>query len=98
GSAALYGRAQIDALPDVDLGRLHGWGADVPVLVGYESDGDLYMFWTGVRAGWDHVDIDDVTTEPGSGQLGPLVVAFTELGAGAVAIAARIGGLGEPTR
>src|ERR1019366_665062 len=62
GSAALYGRAQIDALPDVDLGRLHGWGADVPVLVGYESDGDLYMFWTGVRAGWDHVDIDDVTT------------------------------------
>jgi len=76
GSAALYGRAQTDALPAVDLGRLHGWGADVPVLVGYESDGDLYMFWAGVRAGWEHVDIDDVTSEPGSGQLGPTPISL----------------------
>ena len=76
GSAALYGRAQTDALPDVDLGRLHGWGADVPVVVGYESDGDLYMFWTGLRGGWEHVDIDDVTSEPGSGQLGPTPISL----------------------
>jgi hypothetical protein len=76
GSAALYGRAQTDALPNVDLNRLHGWGADVPVLVGYESDGDLYMLWAGARAGWEHVNIDDVTSEPGSGQLGPTPISL----------------------
>jgi hypothetical protein len=76
GSAALYGREDSDTLPNVDLNRLHGWGADVPVLVGYQSDGDLYMLWAGVRAGWEHVDIDDVTSEPGSGQLGPTPIAL----------------------
>jgi hypothetical protein len=90
GSAALYGRAQTDALPNVDLGRLHGWGADVPVLVGYQSDGDLYMFWTGLRAGWEHVNIDDVTSEPGSGQLGaaPIALSATRFWGGAVVGAA----------
>ncbi len=70
GSAALYGRDQSASLPNVDLGRLHGWGADVPVLIGYQSDGDLYMIWLGARAGWEHVNIDDLTSEPGSGQFG----------------------------
>ena len=60
GSAALYGRHEAASLPNVDLGRLHGWGADVPVLVGYESDGDLYMSGSGARGGWEHVDIGDV--------------------------------------
>ena len=73
GSAALYGRAQTDALPGVDLGRLHGWGADVPILIGYQSDGDLYMFWAGARAGWEHVNIDDVTRFWGGGLLGAAV-------------------------
>jgi hypothetical protein len=76
GSAALYGRAQTDAIPNVDLNRLHGWGADVPVLVGYQSEGDLYMLWAGVRGGWEHVDIDDVTSAPGSGQLGPTPISL----------------------
>jgi len=70
GSAALYGHTSGNALPDVDLGRLHGWGADVPVLVGYESDGGLYMFWVGARAGWEHVDISEVTSEPKTVTLG----------------------------
>jgi hypothetical protein len=64
GSAALYGRQDGTPLQNVDLGRLHGWGADVPVLIGYESDGDLYMLWIGARAGWEHVDISDLTSEP----------------------------------
>ena len=70
GSAALYGRDQSASVPDVDLRRLHGWGADVPLLIGYESDGDLYMLWAGARGGWEHVNIEELTSEPGSGEFG----------------------------
>ncbi|HEX3772513.1 MAG TPA: hypothetical protein VHV30_16660 [Polyangiaceae bacterium] len=76
GSGALYGRDESAPLPNVDLNRLHGWGADVPVLLGYQSDGDLYMLWAGAHAGWEHVDIDDVTSEPGSGELGPSAISL----------------------
>jgi len=65
GSAALYGHQDGVVLPDVDLGELHGWGADVPVLVGYRSEGDLYMLWLGVRGGWEHVDISEVSSDNG---------------------------------
>ncbi len=84
GSAALYGRDQAGSLPFVDLGRLHGWGADVPVLVGYESDGDLYMLWAGARGGWEHVNIEALTSEPGSGQFGvpPVPLAATRFWGG----------------
>jgi hypothetical protein len=67
GSAALYGHQAGTALPNVDLGELHGWGADVPVLVGYESDGGLYTAWLGLRGGWEHVDISQVLSAPGVG-------------------------------
>src|SRR5579859_3260417 len=70
GSATLYGRSDQASFPNVDLGRLHGWGADLPVLFGYKSDGDIYMLWLGARGGWEHVDVDDLTSEPGSAPLG----------------------------
>jgi hypothetical protein len=56
GSAVLYGRQDGEALAHIDLAQVHGWGADAPLLVGYSSDGDLYMFWLGARGGWEHVD------------------------------------------
>jgi hypothetical protein len=62
GSAALYGHQQGGALQGVDLTSLRGWGADVPVLVGYESDGGLYMLWIGARAGWDEVQIQSAAS------------------------------------
>jgi hypothetical protein len=71
GSAVLYGQQQGSPLPDVDLGALHGYGADVPFLVGYQSDGDLYMVWAGARAGWEHVDISNLTSVPNGVALGP---------------------------
>jgi hypothetical protein len=71
GSTALYGHQDGDPLPGVDLEHLHGFGADVPVLVGYQSDGDLYMLWLGARAGWEHVDIGDLTSEPQATVIGP---------------------------
>ena len=33
--------------------------------IGYQSDGDLYMVWLGARGGWEHVDVGDLTSEPG---------------------------------
>jgi hypothetical protein len=66
GLATLYGRNESDTLPDVNLGRVHGWGADVPILIGYQSTGDLYMLWAGARAGWEHIDIDDLTDDAGA--------------------------------
>lgn len=84
GSATLYGRNGESTVPDVDLGRLHGWGADVPVLVGYQSDGNLYMLWLGARGGWEHVDVSDLTSEPGSGQIGvpPISLSATRFWGG----------------
>jgi hypothetical protein len=90
GSATLYGRDEQSSIPNVDLGRLHGWGADVPVLVGYESDGDLYMIWMGARGGWEHVDVDDLTSEPGSTPLGtpPISLSATRFWGGGLVGAA----------
>ncbi len=70
GSAALYGHQEGSSLEDVSLNQLHGWGADVPLLVGYESDGGLYMFWLGARGGGEQISISDVTSEPKAVVLG----------------------------
>jgi hypothetical protein len=77
GSAALYGHQEGSSLENVSLSQLHGWGADVPVLVGYESDGGLYMLWAGARGGGEHVDISDVTSEPKSVTLGSPPIALS---------------------
>jgi hypothetical protein len=77
GSAALYGHQDGTELPDVDLGQMHGVGADVPILLGYQSDADLYMLWLGARGGWEHVDISAVTSEPGAAPLGPAPISLS---------------------
>jgi hypothetical protein len=65
GLVTLAGRDESDTLPEVNVGRIHGWGADIPVLIGYRSTGDLYMVWAGARAGWEHIDVDDLSDGPG---------------------------------
>jgi hypothetical protein len=85
GLATLDGRNESDTLPDVNLGRVHGWGADVPVLIGYQSTGDLYMVWAGARAGWEHIDIDDLTDAPDGGpreSAGPISLSATRFWGG----------------
>jgi hypothetical protein len=67
GSAALHGHQDGGALPNIDLAALHGWAADLPLLIGYQSDGDLYMLWVGARAGYEHVEVSDVSMQPSSG-------------------------------
>jgi hypothetical protein len=85
GSAALYGHQNGVLLPNVDIGELHGWGADVPVLIGYESEGDLYMLWLGARGGWEHVDISEVSSDNGAtlGQA-PISLSATRFWGGAL--------------
>ncbi len=61
----LYGHQSGSELPDVDLAQAHGWGGDIPVLVGYASDGGLYMVWVGARGGGEQVDISPVSSVPG---------------------------------
>jgi hypothetical protein len=63
-SAALYGRQQGTDLPNVSLQSLHGYGADVPVLVGWQSTGGVYMAWGGLRGGFERVIVEQVSTEP----------------------------------
>jgi hypothetical protein len=69
-TGVFYGRAESSPLPNVDLSELHGYGADVPILVGWESPAGLYMAWAGVRAGWEHTAIESLTSEPKSPALG----------------------------
>src|SRR5690606_18382797 len=63
-SALLYGRRQGSDLPNVELGALHGYGADVPLLVGWQSEGGLYMFWFGARGGAERTIISTLRSEP----------------------------------
>ncbi len=81
GSAVLYGHQEEGTLPNVDLGSLHGWGADVPVLVGYESAGDLYMLWVGARGGWEHVDISPAASATPIGS-SPIALSATRFWGG----------------
>jgi hypothetical protein len=67
GTAALYGRLQGTSVPGVDPSQLKGWGADLPVLVGYSATDNLYMVWFGARAGWEHDVIQQLTTDAASG-------------------------------
>lgn len=85
-SAALYGRQRGSALPNVDLGALHGYGADVPVLFGWESPNGLYSLWAGPRGGFEWVSIEALTSEPKDIVLGgaPLRLEATRWYAGGV--------------
>ncbi|MDP8999856.1 MAG: hypothetical protein M3O46_07070 [Myxococcota bacterium] len=90
GGAAALGGSQGEALPDVALARLHGWGADVPVLVGYASDADLYRVWAGGRAGWEHVDVEEAASGSNASAFGtsPVSLSATRLwGGGLVGLA-----------
>jgi hypothetical protein len=74
---AFYGRQQGAALPNVDLGSLHGYGADVPLLVGWQSESGLFMLWGGARAGFEHDVIEQVTSEPKDVTIGSSPIGLT---------------------
>ena len=86
-TGTLYGRQQTSDLSAVDLGSLHGYGADLPILVGWQSTGGLYQVWGGARGGFEYDAIELVTSgEPTSATLAPtpLGLSATRFYAGGV--------------
>ncbi len=64
GTAALYGNDPASSLPSVDLAALKGYGADLPLLVGWQSAGALYRVWGGLRGGFERDRLARLTSEP----------------------------------
>jgi hypothetical protein len=58
-SYLFYGDEGGASLPFIDLNSTQGFGADVPLLIGWESSARIFMAWAGVRGGFDHVGISD---------------------------------------
>lgn len=87
GSAALYGRQQGTELPNVDLGALHGYGFDIPLLAGWQSSAGIYQAWFGARGGFEHVTVEQLTSEPKSVTIGtpPISLDANRFYGGAVA-------------
>jgi hypothetical protein len=85
-STALYGRQEDSKLPNVDLGALRGYGADVPILVGWQSASDLYSIWLGPRGAVERVTIEPLTSEPKGVTIGapPIALDATRWQAGGV--------------
>ncbi len=69
-SAPFYG-GDSGSLPNVDLAKLRGYGVDLPLLVGWESQAGLYKVWAGGRAGYDRVSLENVSSDPRPGVPGP---------------------------
>jgi hypothetical protein len=60
----IYGDSYTSTLSAIDLTYVHGYGADLPVLIGWQSAARIYMVWAGARIGYDHVDVSGLSSEP----------------------------------
>ena len=72
-----YGRQSGATLANVDLSSLHGYGFDVPVLIGWESSGGLYRLYGGLRGGFEYDSISNVSTEPKANPLGGVPISLS---------------------
>jgi hypothetical protein len=78
-SYVFYGNQGEAQLPNVDVNSVQGFGADVPVLIGWQSAARLVMVWGGVRGGFDHIGISD--TNPAQFPMTPTMSSPSELSA-----------------
>jgi hypothetical protein len=85
GSVALYGRQQGSELPNVDLGALHGYGADIPLLAGWQSAAGIYEVWFGARGGFEHVSVEQLSSEGKTIGIPPVSLEANRFYGGAVA-------------
>lgn len=55
GSALLARRGTLanSELTGLNLEGVSGWGADVPIIVGWRSSGDILWWWAGVRGAYE---------------------------------------------
>lgn len=54
----MLGTNGTEGMENVDLGGVHGWGADVPVLIGARSDASLIQAWLGARGAFERLGGD----------------------------------------
>ena len=84
-SSAFYGRQPNTELPNVDLEAIHGFGADIPVLVGWRSKNELVMAWAGARAGLEYDSLEVLSSEPKSvAAVSPIQLTATRFFGGGV--------------
>ncbi len=48
----------------VDASGILGYGVDLPLIVGYRSDGDIVQVWGGLRGGYEHTYGDVFYSDP----------------------------------
>jgi hypothetical protein len=87
-SYLFYGDDSAAGLPGIDVDGTQGFGADVPVLFGWDSRAHIFSAWVGVRGGFDHAVIPqyDGMTLPST--LSSAVSATRFYGGGLVGLAA----------
>lgn len=44
-----------ERIPGLDIGGLSGFGVDLPLLVGFRSQGSLFQVWAGARGGYERL-------------------------------------------
>jgi len=84
----IYGDSYTSSTSAIDLTYVHGYGADIPILIGWQSAARIYMVWAGVRAGIDHVDVSSLSTEPGTFPADESISGNRYYGGGGVGFAA----------
>jgi hypothetical protein len=89
-SALLTGKNDANGIAGVALDSLRGFGADVPVLVGWESDSGIYKAWGGVRGHFETATIEARVSEPKTVTLtpSPIPLELTRWGVGGLVGAA----------
>lgn len=63
GLDATFAGRQNNSLSGVDDANLFGFGADLPVLLGYRSTAGLYYAWIGARVSYEHDTIQPRNSE-----------------------------------
>ncbi len=86
GGSALMSRrggVAVSQLGGLDLQGVSGWGADIPIVFGWRSSGDVLWWWGGVRGAYEslHGDVGLVLPSPQDAVSGSLEARRTMAGA-----------------
>jgi hypothetical protein len=72
GSAVFSGQVRNTALPALPLSSLRGFGADIPLVLGWESDAGIYKGWLGARGAFERVEVELLRSASSAASLVPV--------------------------
>ncbi len=75
-------------LPGIDVDATQGFGADLPVVLGWDSSARIFSAWLGARAGFDHASIPQFDGLSAPTTLSSALSATRLYGGGVVGLAA----------